>query len=134
MQDLISIIIPIYKVPINFLRKCINSCMIQDYTNIEIILIDDGSPDECGSICDSFKCMDKRIKVIHQNNRGLSGARNTGCNEANGQWIMFLDGDDYLEKNCCSTLMHEVEANIDVLCFTSYRDNIEISVNLITNN
>ena len=124
MQDLISIIIPIYKVPTNYLKKCINSCIVQDFKNIEILLIDDGSPDECGYICDSFKSMDKRIKVIHQNNRGLSGARNTGFNEAKGKWIMFLDGDDYLENNCCSTLIHEIEDDIDVLCFTSYRDNL----------
>ena len=125
MKDLISIIIPIYNVPSEFLKKNIESCINQDYENIEIILVDDGSTDESGTICDEYSNKDNRIKVIHQKNKGLSGARNSGCYASTGKWILFVDGDDYLENDCCSTLIKSVTDDVDVLCFNSYRDNLK---------
>lgn len=100
----ISIIVPIYKVPEQFLRKCIESIIVQTLTDIEILLVDDGSPDKCGIICDEYAKKDSRIKVIHKKNGGLSSARNAGFLEATGKWIMFVDGDDWIEPDMCETM------------------------------
>ena len=97
----VSIIVPIYKVPEKYLTQCINSLINQSMQDIEIILVDDGSPDDCGKICDKYAAKDNRIVVIHQNNKGLSGARNAGYHNAKGKYIMFLDGDDYLDTDAC---------------------------------
>lgn len=102
-MDLISIIVPIYNVE-KYLKKCIECLINQTYTNLEIILVDDESPDLCPEICDEYKKKDSRIKVIHQKNMGLSGARNTGIECSNGKYIMFLDSDDSLEINCVEKL------------------------------
>jgi len=101
---LVSIVVPVYKVPEQFLRKCIESTMAQTLKDIEILLIDDGSPDLCGNICDKYAENDSRIRVFHKENGGLSSARNYGCNEANGKWIMFVDGDDWIEPDMCQTM------------------------------
>lgn len=122
MNDKISIIIPVYKVPLNYLKKCIDSVINQSYQNIEVIIVDDGSPDDCGKVCDNYSKKDKRVKAIHQENKGLSGARNTGFNNSTGEWILFVDGDDYLEPNCCNVLIKRAERNFDVICFDSIRD------------
>lgn len=98
MQELISIIVPIYKVE-KYLNKCIESILNQTYSNLEIILIDDGSPDKSGDICDFYKNKDSRIKVIHKKNGGVSSARNIGLDISKGKYIMFVDGDDYIDKN-----------------------------------
>ena len=95
----VSIIVPIYKVPINFLKKNIEHLVNQTMKEIEIILVDDGSPDNCGQICDEYAKKDSRIKVIHQKNKGLCGARNSGQKVALGKYIMFVDGDDYIEND-----------------------------------
>lgn len=94
-QDLVSIVVPVYKVE-NYLDKCIESILKQTYKCIEIILIDDGSPDSCPEICDYYYKKDKRIKVIHQENRGLAAARNVGVTYAKGKYITFIDSDDYV--------------------------------------
>ena len=137
-KEKISIIVPVYKVPEKFLNQCINSCINQTYDNIEILLVDDGSPDECGRICDFYSKKDKRIKVIHQMNKGLSGARNTGVNNSTGEWILFVDGDDYLETNCCEILINQAKSDIDVICFDSIRDENgskkQIKSKLVSNN
>lgn len=91
---LISIIIPIYKVE-RYLNDCIDSIVHQTYKNLEIILVDDGSPDNCPSICDDYAQTDSRIKVLHKNNEGLSAARNDGLDMAKGKYVVFLDSDDY---------------------------------------
>lgn len=96
MNDLISVIVPIYKVE-NYICKCIESIINQTYSNIEIILVDDGSPDNCPAICDSYCKKDKRIKVIHKENGGLSDARNAGLDFAKGKYILFIDSDDYIK-------------------------------------
>lgn len=97
----VSILVPIYKVPEKYLRACIESLINQTLKDIEIVLVDDGSPDDCGKICDEYALQDERIKVIHQPNEGLAAARNNAFDNATGEYITFLDGDDYLELNAC---------------------------------
>ena len=95
-NPLISVIIPIYNVE-KYLDKCISSVVGQTYSNLEIILIDDGSPDACPQMCDNYAKNDARIKVIHKNNEGLAAARNAGLNVATGDYIAFVDSDDWIE-------------------------------------
>ena len=113
----ISVIIPVYKVE-KYLSKCIDSVLNQTYSNLEIILVDDGSPDNCGAICDEYAKKDSRIKVIHKENGGLSDARNKGLEIAAGEYIAFVDSDDYLNKKMYETLFdlsHEHNADV-VFC------------------
>ena len=107
-MEKISVIIPVYNVE-KFIEQSIKSVLNQTYKNLEIILVDDGSTDSSGSICDEYSKKDKRIKVIHQDNKGLSGARNSGLDIATGKYIMFLDSDDYFENNSCEILYSEIE-------------------------
>lgn len=97
MSDLVSVIIPVYKVE-KYLVRCIESIIVQTYDNIEIILIDDGSPDRCPLICDEYKERDRRIRVIHKKNGGLSSARNAGIDIMKGSWVVFVDSDDFLPE------------------------------------
>lgn len=97
-MDKISIVVPVYNVE-KFLSRCIDSIICQTYKNLEIILVDDGSKDNSSSICDLYEKKDKRIKVIHKENGGLSSARNAGIEEATGDYIAFVDSDDYIEPN-----------------------------------
>ena len=99
----ISIIVPIYKVE-KELGRCVNSLRHQTLKNIEIILVDDGSPDKCPQMCDEYAKQDNRIKVIHKVNGGLSDARNDGLMQARGQYILFVDSDDYIRHNACEIL------------------------------
>ncbi|MGM9635506.1 MAG: glycosyltransferase family 2 protein [Candidatus Avispirillum sp.] len=103
-----SIIIPVYNVH-NYVQKTIESAIKQSESDIDIILVDDGSTDGSGELCDSFAKTDKRIKVIHKENGGLSSARNCGVNIASSEYVMFLDGDDYLNKNAVSTVLQAAE-------------------------
>ena len=98
MNDLISIIVPVYNVE-KYLDRCIKSIVNQTYTNLEIILVDDGSPDNCPAMCDKWAEKDRRIKVIHKKNEGAGEARNVALNIANGEYIAFVDSDDYIEKH-----------------------------------
>ena len=95
---MISVIIPIYNVE-KYLEKCIQSIINQTYRNLEIILVDDGSTDNSGEIADKYKKIDNRIKVIHKINGGLSDARNKECEIATGEYISFIDSDDYIDLN-----------------------------------
>lgn len=90
---LVSIIVPVYKAE-KYIHQCIDSLLAQTYRNIEVILVDDGSPDHCGKICDEYAAKDSRVKVIHQQNGGVSAARNVGLANATGEWITFVDADD----------------------------------------
>lgn len=108
-EPFVSIIVPVYKVPEQYLRKCIESTMMQTLQNIEILLVDDGSPDQCGEICDAYAEKDSRIKALHKQNGGLSSARNYGCRAARGKWIMFVDGDDWIEPDMCQTMYNAGE-------------------------
>ena len=113
MKEKVSIIIPIYKVE-KYIRKCIDSVLKQTYNNIEIILVDDGSPDNCPSICDEYAKKDNRIKIIHKKNGGLSDARNYGLDIATGNWITFIDSDDYVTEDYVETLLNLSEINYDI--------------------
>jgi glycosyltransferase involved in cell wall biosynthesis len=95
VNPLVSVVIPVYKVE-PYLRQCLDSVVNQSYTNLEIILVDDGSPDTCGEICESYAAQDLRIRVLHQGNQGLSGARNSGMACATGEYLMFVDSDDWI--------------------------------------
>lgn len=103
-QPLVSIIIPIYKVEA-YLKRCLDSVLNQAYTNLEIILVDDGSPDNCPQICDEYALRDQRIVVIHKKNGGLSDARNAGLDICNGEFISFVDSDDWLNENYINVLL-----------------------------
>lgn len=105
MKPKISVIVPVYNVE-KYLDKCIKSILNQTYTNLEIILVNDGSTDNCGGICDYYAEIDKRIKVIHQKNCGLSNARNTGLSVAQGEYIGFVDSDDWIEPIMYETLLN----------------------------
>lgn len=107
-MDLISIIVPVYKVE-KYINRCINSIVGQSYTNLEIILVDDGSPDNCGEICDSYAREDNRIRVIHKANGGLSDARNHGIETATGKWLMFVDSDDWIHPQTVEKLYEAVK-------------------------
>ncbi len=107
-QDLISVIIPIYKVE-NWLDRCIESVVCQTYSNLEIILVDDESPDSCPDICDVWKKKDSRIKVIHKKNGGLSDARNTGLDVSSGSFIGFIDSDDWIAPEMYERLIHAIK-------------------------
>lgn len=101
---LVSVIVPIYNVE-KYLHQCVNSIIKQTYTNIEIILVDDGSPDNCPAICDDYKRLDSRIKVIHKANGGLSDARNVGTEMAQGEYVTYVDSDDWIDRNYVKTLL-----------------------------
>lgn len=114
---MISIIIPVYNVE-QYLRKCLDSIVNQTYRDLEILIIDDGSTDGSGAICDEYK-KDKRVKVCHTKNRGLSCARNLGLEEAKGEWISFVDSDDWIEPDMYEIAMSYIGSS-EILCFSSY--------------
>lgn len=103
-RDLISIIVPIHNAECS-IEKCLDSILGQTYTNIEIILVNDGSVDSSKEICKKYELKDRRIVLISQENRGVSAARNTGLSMAHGKWIMFVDSDDYVENTICKHLL-----------------------------
>ena len=115
-KDLISVIVPVYKVE-KYLEKCIESVLKQTYTNLQIILVDDGSPDNCGKICDEYAKKDSRIEVIHKVNGGLSDARNVGIAKAKGKYIGFVDSDDYIKEDMYEILINlikEYDADVSI--------------------
>lgn len=119
----LSIIVPVYKVE-KFLIKCIDSILSQTYENFELILIDDGSPDNCHKICDEYAEKDKRVIVIHQKNLGVSAARNAGMDIAKGEYIGFIDSDDYIVPEMYEMMINRMEKNhCDlVICGYDYVD------------
>lgn len=115
-SPLISVIVPIYNVE-SYLNKCVESIVNQTYTNLEIILVDDGSPDNCPIMCDEWAKKDNRIKVIHKENGGLSSARNAGLDIAKGAFIAFVDSDDYVEAHYIEILLKKLlQYNVDLVC------------------
>lgn len=109
-MERISVIVPIYKVEA-YLDKCVQSIVDQTYTNLEIILVDDGSPDRCGQMCDVWAEKDSRIRVIHKENGGLSDARNAGLAVATGQLVSFIDSDDWIDPEFLQTLYEALKQN-----------------------
>ena len=105
---MVSVIVPVYKVE-DYIRECIDSILAQTYPDFELILVDDGSPDDCGRICDDYAKGDNRIKVVHKVNGGLTSARNAGLEVAKGEWIMHVDGDDWIEPDMIESLIEAAQ-------------------------
>lgn len=124
MDDLISVIVPVYKVE-KYLRRCVDSILHQTYQNLEIILIDDGSPDNCGKICDQYAAADSRVSVIHKANGGQSSARNAGLSHAKGKYIAFIDSDDCISEKmimCLYRAICDCHASIAACQYVSVED------------
>lgn len=114
MDIFLSVIIPIYKVEL-YLRECVESILAESLQDMEVILVNDGSPDHCPEICDYFAKRDARIRVIHQENRGLVNARKSGCRVARGKYITFIDGDDWITPGMFSSIKKDImKKNIDI--------------------
>lgn len=120
-MDLISIIVPVYKVEA-YLDECVESIVHQSYKNLEIILVDDGSPDRCPAMCDAWSKKDPRIQVIHKTNGGLSDARNAGMSRATGQYVAFVDSDDWIEKNYIEWLYRAIQETASDLAACDVRE------------
>jgi len=119
-NSLVSVVVPVYNVE-KYLDRCIDSLVNQTYKQLEIILVDDGSPDNCPQICDKWAEQDSRIRVIHKVNAGLGMARNTGIENANGKYICFFDSDDYVDLHTVEKCVHSAECNkSDVVLFGFY--------------
>lgn len=123
MKEQISVIIPIYNVE-KYLSDCVESVLKQTYTDLEIILVDDGSQDASGQICDDYAKQDSRVQVIHKKNGGLSSARNAGIDQATGQYFFFLDSDDWIAENALELLYKEIKSTGSdlALCNMQYVD------------
>lgn len=124
IDALISVIVPIYNVE-KYLRTCIDSIITQSYANLEIVLVDDGSPDKCSEICDEYAKKDNRVKVIHQKNGGLAHARNVGIANSRGEYLTFIDSDDYVSKCYVDSLykgLMEYDADISIASFHPFKE------------
>lgn len=119
-EDLISVIVPVYNVE-KYIKNCIDSIINQTYKNLEIILIDDGSKDNSGKICDEYTKLDNRIKAIHKKNGGLSDARNVGIDNATGKYITFIDSDDYVENDYVEYLYKLIKKYNVKMSISSYK-------------
>lgn len=136
MNIKVSIVVPVYNVG-KYLKRCINSLINQSYSNLEIILVDDGSKDDSGAICDEYSLLDARIEVIHQENKGLSGARNSGIDIATGEYIAFIDSDDYVSEYLIEKLLGLVTINncdIAICRFIRFGNELILDKNNIENN
>lgn len=119
-ETLISVIVPVYNVE-EYLEKCVDSILVQTYRNLEVILVNDGSKDSSGSICDAFARKDSRVRVIHKENGGLSSARNVGIEAAGGEYITFVDSDDWIEEDAYEHLMGLIEKyRVNLVCGGNY--------------
>lgn len=126
-MDLITVIIPVYEVE-KYLKKCVDSVLGQTYTELEIFLVDDGSPDGCPAICDEYAAMDSRVKVIHKQNGGLSDARNVALDVMTGEYVTFVDSDDYIAPDAIETMYSALtrnHADIAVGNMESFNENSE---------
>lgn len=131
MEPLISVIVPVYNVE-PYLHKCVDSILNQTYRNLEVILVDDGSPDGCPAICDEYAEKDERVKVIHKKNGGLSDARNAGMAVAKGEYLSFVDSDDMLSANAIEILLrfaHKEDADLVIGGYNRFENVFEESIN-----
>lgn len=122
MEGKVSVIVPVYNVE-KYLGKCIESILRQTYKNFEMILVDDGSKDSSSVICKKYENLDKRVKYVYQDNKGLSGARNTGLDVATGDYVFFVDSDDYIEKETFMKCVYFLEQGYDICSFCGRRVN-----------
>ena len=116
MSKLVSIIVPVYKVE-QYLKRCMDSILNQTYKNIEVILVNDGSPDNCPALCDEYEKIDSRVRVIHKENGGLSSARNVALDTLNGDYVFFVDSDDWLALDTLEVLNEYLEKDYDMISF-----------------
>ena len=129
---LVSVIVPIYNVEF-YLNKCVDSILNQSYKNIEVVLVDDESPDSCGKMCDDYAALDGRIKVVHKKNGGLSDARNAGMKAATGDLITFVDSDDYISEDFVKILFEAMsENNADIAIANMKRTSRRDDKNTVT--
>ena len=112
-KPIISVIIPVYNTE-KYLHRCIDSVLAQTYKDFELLLIDDGSKDSSGTICDEYAAQDARVRVFHKENGGVSSARNVGLNHAQGEWVTFVDSDDYIEENFLKSFEGNLDADLVV--------------------
>ena len=136
MKELITVIIPVYQVE-KYLENCVNSVLQQTYKNLEIILVDDGSIDRCPQICDEFAEKDKRIKVVHKANGGLSDARNAGLDICKGKYITFIDSDDYVSQNYVELLYNALisnDADVSIVDSATIQENMLYSTDSVEGN
>lgn len=123
-MELISVVVPVYNVE-KYLERCVVSIVKQTYTNLEIVLVDDGSTDQSGFICDEIKNQDDRIKVVHKLNEGLGLTRNRGVREARGDYICFIDSDDYIDKQYIETIYFDLKKHAADVCYCGHTKNID---------
>lgn len=119
-SPLISVVIPVYNVE-KYINQCLDSILKQTYSNLEILLTDDGSTDNSGNICDEYSRKDNRIKIFHQQNKGVSAARNNGIRHANGDFISFIDPDDFIDKDFYEYLLNQIHKSDSDIVFCSFR-------------
>ena len=133
MNQLISVIVPVYKVE-QYLDRCVQSIVDQTYKNLEIILVDDGSPDNCPAMCDAWAEKDSRIRVIHKANEGVAIARNTALSQAKGTYIGFVDGDDYCFPDMYAHLLQNaLQQDVDISMSSYYESDVEVEADALTN-
>ena len=126
-EPLVSIVIPVYNVE-KYLRQCLDSVIMQTYRSLEILIIDDGSTDTSGEICDEYGAIDNRVKVFHTENRGLSASRNIGLDNASGEYIAFIDSDDWYDEDAIYMSIEVAEkSNADIVCFQYAREYDDVS-------
>ena len=119
---MISVIVPVYNVE-NYIHHCVDSILSQSFSDFELLLIDDGSNDKSGLICDEYARKDSRIKVYHKENGGVSSARNLGIEKANGEWICFIDADDYVRQDFFSDIQQYLFNDVDIVHWGFCYDN-----------
>lgn len=132
-MKLVSIIVPVYKVE-KYIKRCVESLLNQSYENIEIVLVDDGSPDECPKICDEYAAQKENIIVIHKENGGLSDARNAGISVAHGDLVTFVDSDDFVHPDYIQTMVNELAGNqkcVVIVGYQSFESESELSPNVL---
>lgn len=133
MNPQISVIVPVYKVE-NYLHRCIDSILVQSFTDFELLLIDDGSPDNCGKICDEYAAKDGRVRVFHKPNGGVSSARNLGLDNAKGEWVAFIDSDDYVAVDYLEELVSfERKTGSELVTISTKIDDTNKSLTLSNN-
>jgi len=123
-MEKVSIVVPVYNTKKEYLEKCVDSIVSQTYSNIEVIIIDDGSKEQVAQLCDEFSEKYSMIKVIHKQNEGVSVARNTGIKAANGKWIIFVDSDDWIDNNSVQTFVDNANMS-EIVIAMDYEDDIK---------